>query len=337
MSATGTTENKAEDAGYSIVDSPDSQPPRQEPGTVTKPRRSSWGATLLTICVALCVLSGILYGLRSSGHDTAGGVGYAIGACIIPFACWFAYFRRHYFTKTPVSTDGWSTALVIIGILAASTASKNLTVKSPQEIVHEIKANAPHDAENDQNAKMRQTFKDLMELNKEAHAIDVEFDSSYGGKNFLKTGCFLSPDAAGVCLADTQKALDGFEGVIQRMNTFWKSKGETQNPLQAAQYQTMVKLFTDTTDLYRYAAEASRQVSVDPKDGRIRIVGVDEFNLKLNTAIADQDTFRKASKAYVEYQNKGLGELGLKPEDLGATHYSPSDFDGKTTQNGGTQ
>ena len=71
MPSSGTTESKAEDAGYSIVDSLDSQRPRQEPGTVTKPRRSSWGATFLTICVALCVLT-ILYVLRSTGHDTAG-------------------------------------------------------------------------------------------------------------------------------------------------------------------------------------------------------------------------------------------------------------------------
>lgn len=332
MSTTGTTENKADDAGYSIVDSLDSQHPRQEPGTVTKPRRSSWGATLLTICVALCVLSGILYVLRSSGHDTAGGVGYAVGACIIPFACWFAYFRRHYFTKAPVSTDGWSTTLVIVGILAASGASKSLTVKSPQEIVHEINANAPHDAENDQNAKTRRTLTDLMEVNKQAHAIDNEFDNSYGGKNFLQTGCFLSPDVSGVCATDTQKAVDGFKGVIERTNALWKNKGGTQNPLQVAQYQTMVRLFTDATDLYRYAAEPSRQVGVDSKDGRIHIVGVDVFNLKLNTALADQDSFRKATKAYVEYQNKGLGELGLKPEDLGATHYNPADFDGKATQ-----
>lgn len=179
---------------------------------------------------------------------------------------------------------------------------------------------------------VRHTLTDLMELNKAAHAIDVEFDNSYGGKNFLGTGCFSSPDVAGVCLADTQKALDGFEGVKTRMNALWKNKGGTPNPLQVAQYQTMVKLFTDTTDLYRYAAEPSRQVRVDPKDGGIRIVGVNEFNLKLNAALADQDSFRKATKAYVEYQNKGLGEIGLKPEDLGATHYNPADFDGKATQ-----
>ena len=297
--------------------------------TLTALKRSTWGATCLTICVALCVVSGILYGLRSSGHDPAGGVGYAIGACIIPFGCWLAYFRRHYFTKTPVSTDGWSTTLVVIGILAASAASKNLTVKSPQEIVQEIKANAPLETENGQNVKVRQTLTELMELNKAAHAIDVEFNNSYGGKNFLGTGCFSNPDVAGECLADTQKALDGFEGIKTRMNALWKNKGGSPNPLQVAQYETMVKLFTDTTGLYRYAAEPSRQVSVDPKDGRIRIVGVDEFNLKLNTALADQDSFRKATKAYVEYQNKGLGQLGLKPEDLGATHYNPSDFDSK--------
>jgi len=332
MSAPGATENNVGDAGCSLVDSLDSQRRREELKNARALKRSSWGATCLTIWVALCVLSGILYVLRSSGHDTGGGVGYAIGTCIIPFACWFAYFRRHYFTKTPVSTDGWSTTLVIVGILAASAASKNLTVKSPQEIVHEINANAPHDAENDQNAKTRQTLTDLMELNKKVHAIEVEFDNSYGGKNFLETGCFLSPDVAGMCLADTQKALDGFEGVKERMSALWKSKGGTQNPLQVAQYQTMVKLFTDTTDLYRYAAEPSRQVGVDPKDGRISIVGVDDFNLKLNTALADQNSFRKATKTYVEYQNKGLGELGLKPEDLGATHYNPSDFDGKAAQ-----
>jgi hypothetical protein len=205
-------------------------------------------------------------------------------------------------------------------------------VKSPQEIVHEINANTAHDAENDQNAKTRQTLTDLMKLNKEAHAIDVEFDNSYGGKNFLETGCFLNPNVASVCLADTQKALDGYEGIKERMNALWKNKGGTQNPLQVAQYQTMVKLFTDATDLYRYAAEPSRQVAVDSKDGRIRIVGVDAFNLKLNTALADQNSFRKATQAYVEYQNKGLGELGLKPEDLGATHYNPSEFDGKAKQ-----
>jgi hypothetical protein len=198
--------------------------------------------------------------------------------------------------------------------------------------VHEINANAPHDAENDQNAKTRRTLTDLMEVNKQAHAIDIEFDNSYGGKNFLQTGCFLSPDVSGVCATDTQKALDGFKGFIERTNALWKNKGGTQNPLQVAQYQTMVKLLTDATDLYRYAAEPSWQVGVDSKDGRIHIVGVDVFNLKLNTALADQDSFRKATKAYVEYQNKGLGELGLKPEDLGATHYNPADFDGKATQ-----
>ena len=326
MSATGTTENKAEDAAYSIVDPLDPQRPRQESGAVTKPRRSSWGATLLTICVGLCVLTGVLYGLRT--QDAA----YAVGACIIPFACWFAYFRRHYLTKAPVSTDGWSTTLVIVGILAASAASKKLTVKSPQEIVHEINANAPHDDENDQNAKIRQTLTNLMELNKEARAIDVEFNNSYGGKNLLQTGCFLSPDVASVCVTDTQKALDGFKGFIERTNALWKNKGGTQNPLQVAQYQTMVKLLTDATDLYRYVSEPSRQVGVDSKDGRIHIVGVDVLNLKLNTALADQDSFRKATKAYVEYQNKGLGELGLKPEDLGATHYNPTDFDSKATQ-----
>ncbi len=332
MSSTRIPEQEADDAGCSIGETLDSQRPRQEPGIVTKPRRSSWGATLLTICVALCVVSGILYVLRSSGRDAAGGVGYAVGACIIPFACWFAYFRRHYFTHNPVPTDGWSTTLVIVGVLAASAASKNLTVKSPQEIVHEINSNAPHDAENDQNAKTRQTLTDMMELNKQAHAIDIEFDNSSGGKNFLQTGCFLSPDVASVCVTDTQKALDGFKGFIERTSALWKHNGGTQNPLQIAQYQTMVKLFTDATDLYRYAAEPSRQIGIDSKDGRIRIVGVDDFNLKLNTALADQDSFRKATKAYVEYQNKGLGELGLKPEDLGATHYNPSEFDGKATQ-----
>ena len=55
-------------------------------------------------------------------------------------------------------------------------------------------------------------------------------------------------------------------------------------------------------------------------------MGVDDFNLKLNTALADQNSFRKATKAFVEYQNKGLGELGLKPEDLGATHYNPANL-----------
>jgi len=178
----------------------------------------------------------------------------------------------------------------------------------------------------------RRTLTDLMELNKAAHAIDVEFDNSYGGKNFLGTGCFSRPDVAGECLADTQKALDGFEGIKTRMNALRKNKGVSPNPLAVAQYETTLKLFTDTTDLYRYAAEPSRQVSVDPRDGRIRIVGVDEFNLKLNTALADQDSFRKAAKAFVEYQNKGLAQLGLKPEDWGATHYNPADFDGKAAQ-----
>jgi hypothetical protein len=80
----------------------------------------------------------------------------------------------------------------------------------------------------------------------------------------------------------------------------------------------MVKMFTDTTDLYRYAAEPSRQVGVDSRDGRIHIVGVDAFNLKLNTALADHDSFRKATKAYVENRNKVLGEADLKPEDFGS-------------------
>jgi hypothetical protein len=242
MSTTGATEGKVEDAGNSIDDSLGSQRRTEELKKARQLKRSSWGATLLTICVGLCVLTGVLYGLRTRDF------GAAVGACTIPFACWFAYFRRHYFTKTPVSTDGWSTALVIVGILAASAASKNLTVKSPQEIVHEINANTAHDAENDQNAKTRQTLTDLMKLNKEAHAIDVEFDNSYGGKNFLETGCFLNPNVASVCLADTQKALDGYEGIKERMNALWKNKSGTQNPLQVAQYQTMVKLFADATD-----------------------------------------------------------------------------------------
>ena len=326
MSTTGATEGKVENSGNSIDDSLGSQRRTEELKKARELKRSSWGATLLTICVGLCVLTGVLYELRT--QDAA----YAVGACTIPFACWFAYFRRHYFTKTPVSTDGWSTALVIVGILAASTASKNLTVKSPQDIVHEINANTPHDADNAQNAKTRQTLTELMKLNKEARAIDVDFDNSYGGKNFLDTGCFLNPNVASTCLADTQKALDGYEGVIGRMSALWKNKGESQNPLQVAQYQTMVKLFTDATDLYRYAAEPSRQVGVDPKDGGLRIVGVKEFNLKLNAALADQDSFRKATKAYAEYQNNGLRELGLKPEDLGATHYNPADFESKATQ-----
>lgn len=324
MASIETNESKAADVGSSMVDSLDSQR-REQLKEARKLKRSLWGATLLTICVGLCLLTTVLYALRT--RDAA----YAVGAGLIPFVCWFAYFRRHYFTKTPVSTDGWSTALVVVGILAAITASKNLTLKSPQEIVHEINSDMPHDTDNQQNAKMRQAFTALMKLNKEAHEIDVEFDNSYGGKNFLGTGCFLNPNVASVCLADTQKALEGYEGVIGRMSTFWKAKGETQNQLQVAQYQTMVKLFTDATDLYRYAAEPSRQVGVDPIDGGLRIVGVKEFNFKLDTALADQAAFRKATKAYVEYQNNGLKELGLKPEDLGATHYNPADFDGQTT------
>jgi len=313
-SATGNTGNKAEDAGR-IVDSLNSQLPTQETRTVTKPRRSSLGgAILLTICTALPVLSGTLYVIRSSDPLARGGVEYAITSCIIPFACWYVYFRRHYFTKTPVSMDGWSTTLLIVGILFAIAASRNLVVKSPAQIVHEINANAPRDTENDQNAKMRKTLTDLMELNKEAHAIDVEFENSYGGKNFLQAGCFLSPDVVGVCLADTQKALDSNERVIERMNTLKKSRYE--NPLQVAQYQTMVKMFTATINLYRYAAEPSRQVGVDSRDGRIHIVGVDAFNLKLNTALTDQSSFRKATKAYVENRSKVLGDAGLKPEDL---------------------
>jgi len=64
------------------------------------------------------------------------------------------------------------------------------------------------------------------EINKEAHAIDVEFDNSYGGKNFLETGCFLNPNVASVCLADTQKALDGYEGIKERMMPSGKTKAE---------------------------------------------------------------------------------------------------------------
>jgi len=59
------------------------------------------------------------------------------------------------------------------------------------------------------------------------------------------------------------------------------------------------------------------QVAVDSKDGEFASWGR-RFQPQANTALADQNSFRKATQAYVEYQNKGLGELGLKPEDLGA-------------------
>ena len=40
-----------------------------------------------------------------------------------------------------------------------------------------------------------------------------------------------------------------------------------------AQYQTMVKLFTDATDLYRYAAEPSRQVALTQRMGEFALWG----------------------------------------------------------------
>ena len=245
MPATGPNEKNAEGLQYSPVDAVDSQNELK----TKKPKRSSWGATLLTIWVGLCILTGVLYTLRT------GDAPYAIGACLIPFICWLAYFRRHYFTKAPVPTDGWSVALVIVGILAASGASRNLVVKSPQEIVREINSNAPHDTENEQNARMRRTFTGLMALNKEAHVIDVEFENSYGGKNFLGTGCFKNAESAGVCQGDTQKALDKFIEIKARMSAFWKTNSLDQSSLQVAQYETMVTLFSDTVDLYRYASE----------------------------------------------------------------------------------
>ena len=60
MSTTGATEGKVEDAGNSIDDSLGSQRRTEELKKARQLKRSSWGATLLTICVGLCVLTGVL-------------------------------------------------------------------------------------------------------------------------------------------------------------------------------------------------------------------------------------------------------------------------------------
>jgi hypothetical protein len=182
MSTTGAPEKETKNTGSSSFDSLGTLDPRGELREARILKRSPWGATLLTLVASLCVLNGILYALRTANPE---GIGYAVGSCFIPFVCWLVYFRRHYFSKAPVSTDGWSTTLVIVGILTSVAASKNLVVKSPKEIVNEINTNQTPDSDNEQNAKLRQTLAQLMELNKAATAIDAEFNKSYGGYRLL--------------------------------------------------------------------------------------------------------------------------------------------------------
>src|SRR5437870_13901934 len=72
--------------------------------TVQKPidqsiKRSSWGATLLTICVVLNIFIGWVYAAHNgySGSEVVS----AIGQCSLPVTIWLISFVRHYFTEKP--------------------------------------------------------------------------------------------------------------------------------------------------------------------------------------------------------------------------------------------
>jgi hypothetical protein len=274
-------------------------------------RSGSW---FISLAVALAAMNAGIYIIQTKDY------GYAIGSCTLPVVFWVIFMTRHYWSKKPKSTDGWSWTLVVLTFLSGSQAAKQLRVRSPHELMEATKTKSTEPM-SPAEQKIVDVMKQVQEMNAEENKAEGDFDKSYGGKHFMENECFLNAQVAQVCADDTQKVLDQIHQTEVKRDAMTKAAGTTVGKEQNAQSQASRRLFTAVVEWYRYAADPSNEIRFEKGEVYAGAGKGKRFDELRSAALSAQTDFQKATKAYAAYQNDGLKKMGLSPKDFGAEEF----------------
>lgn len=272
------------------------------------------GGWLISIAVVLAAMNAGIYIIQTKDY------GYAIGSCTLPVVLWVIFMTRHYWSKTPKSTDGWSWTLVLLTFMSGSQAAKQLKVRSPHELMEATKRKSTEPM-SPVEQKVVNVMKQVQEINAEENKAEADFYKSYGGKNFMENECYLNAQVAQVCADDTQKLVDQMYQTNIKRDALVKSAGTTVGKEQDAQSQASQRFFTAVVEWYRYAADPSNEIRFEKREVYAGAGKGKRFDELRSAALSAQTDFQKATKAYAAYQNVGLKTMGLSPKDFGAEEF----------------
>jgi zinc-ribbon domain len=136
----------------------------------------------------------------------------------------------------------------------------------------------------------------LAELNEEQTQLDRRFAESATGKTLLQPASLASPQVAATSLAEFEQYADATERLNKRKEELLLQRDDPSfRDRWAAYFEATRVVVSATEELYRFAAEPSRQVHVE--NGVVIVAGPDEYNRRIDAANDAMDKLRLASAA----------------------------------------
>jgi len=137
----------------------------------------------------------------------------------------------------------------------------------------------------------------LAELNEEQTQLDRRFAESATGKTLFQPASFASPQVAATSLAEFERYATATERLGEQKEALLGQDPSLRDPLTAYFEATRV-MVSATEDLYRFAAEPSRQVHVE--NGVVIITDPDGYNKRMDAANDAIEKLRLATAALGE-------------------------------------
>jgi hypothetical protein len=119
----------------------------------------------------------------------------------------------------------------------------------------------------------------LAEINEEQRQLDARFAETATGKTLLQPQSFVSPQVAATSLAEFERYANATEGLNDRKEALLQRDPSSRDAM--APYFGATRVVASTTlELYRFAAEPSRQVHVE--NGVVIIADPDGYNKRMD-------------------------------------------------------
>jgi hypothetical protein len=144
----------------------------------------------------------------------------------------------------------------------------------------------------------------VAEVNEEQRELDARFAETATGRTLLQPQSFASPQVAATSLAEFEQYANATEGLNDRKETLLQRDPSSREAM--APYFVATRVVASTTvELYRFAAEPSRQVHVE--NGVVIIADPDGYNKRkeaVNDAIQKLKLATAAVRGAVPKQNQ---------------------------------